>query len=93
MEEDFDLGEQLLIRVIAATGGRDLKAIQAYSRVQRKKDGRSYSDRQPKAEPIASTTARSSQPPSLGEQEKRSVQDHSLQNWGLGARRHLPFTR
>ena len=29
LEEDFDLAEQLLIRVIAATGGRDLKAIQA----------------------------------------------------------------
>ena len=39
-EENFDLAEQLLIRVIAATGGRDLKAIQAYSRVQQKK-GRS----------------------------------------------------
>ena len=61
LEEDFDLAEQLLIRVIAATGGRDLKAIQAYSRVQRKKEGRSNSDRQPKAEPIASTTARSAQ--------------------------------
>ena len=91
LEEDFDLGEQLLIRVIAATGGRDLKAIQAYSRVQRKKEGRSNSDRQPTAKPIASTTARSSQPPSLGEQEKRSVQDHSPQNWGFGGEKTFAF--
>ena len=92
LEEDFDLGEQLLIRVIAATGGRDLKAIQAYSRVQRKKEGRSYSDRQPKAEPIASTTARSApQPPSLGEQEKRSVKDHSPQNCGFGGEKTFDF--
>jgi len=92
LEEDFDLAEQLLIRVIAATGGRDLKAIQAYSRVQRKKDGRSNSDRQPKAESIASTTARSSpQPPSLGEQEKRSVKDHSPQSWGFGGEKTFDF--
>ena len=45
VDENFDLAEQLLIRVIAATGGRDLKAIQAYSRVQKKKEGRSNSDR------------------------------------------------
>ena len=61
LEEDFDLAEQLLIRVIAATGGRDLKAIQAYSRVQRKKEGRSTISSQPIAKPIASTTARSAQ--------------------------------
>lgn len=41
LEENLDLAEQLFIRVIAATGGRDLKALQSYSRVQKKKDGRS----------------------------------------------------
>jgi formylglycine-generating enzyme required for sulfatase activity len=63
LDENLDFAEQLWIRVIAATQGRDLRAIQAYARVQKKKEGRSYSDRQPKAEPIESTTARSAQSP------------------------------
>ncbi len=67
LEEDFDLAEQLLIRVIAATGGRDLKSIQAYSRVQRKKEGRSNSDRRRQVMP--SITAVEEDPSEVPENE------------------------
>jgi hypothetical protein len=41
LDENLDFAEQLWVRVIAATQGRDLNAIKSYARVQGKKEGRS----------------------------------------------------
>ena len=86
LDKNLDLAEHLWGRVLAM--GYCSIAIRALQDIAVQ---RSNSDRQPKAESIASTTARSSQPPSLGEQENRSVQDHSPQNWGFGGEKTFAF--
>ena len=57
LEEMLEIAEQLWIRVIAATQGQDLKALQAYARVLKKKDN--YRPQRVEVVVDRSTTARS----------------------------------
>ena len=78
LEEDLEVAEQLFIRVIAATQGRDLSALNGFSRIQRKRLHVKQLDEMNQIEPTRVEVDRQQSDESIYEEEDI---DYDSENW------------